>query len=425
MRNRVPDGEDGFSLLETVVAMMVFAVVAVVAASMLVSTLSVTKNGSQRVVAANLAAKYIEEARGMRALDIPDGGTVLPKVTLQGTEYTAQRTANYVASGSSTSLCAGGSSQLVYKLVTVTVTWPGMGTTQPVRSDTLKALGLGSDGLNQSRGVAAIGLLRADGTPLSGVTVSLSPLGQSRQTGVDGCALFTDLVPGTTYHASVDQPGHTGVYGDQLLPTATQGTTLSGIQVTAGEVTRRSADYDRAGSLAVSFTAPPGYPAPAALGVSLSNTAWVEGTRQFRDCSVVATSPKDCVSGAPRTAARLFPGLYGAWAGVCAPPPSSVAPTKVSSAEVASVSVPLAPLAVDLMNTLGEPVVGQTLHFAAKTGTPCTDAYSATSDASGAVQLSLPSGTWTIALSSSGAPVAEVTLDAYGTPVPRIPLVIA
>lgn len=424
MRNRVPDGDDGFSLLETIVAMMVFAVVAVVAASLLVSTLSVTKNGSQRVVAANLAAKYVEEARGMRALDIPDGGTVYPPVTLQGTTYTAQRTANYVASDSSTSLCAGGSSQLVYKLVTVTVTWPGMGTTKPVRSDTLKALGLGADGLNQSHGVAAVGLVRGDGTPLPGVTVSLSPLGQTRQTGVDGCALFTGLVPGTTYHASVNQPSHTGVYGDQLLPSGSQGTTLSSIQVTAGGVTRRSLDYDRAGSLAVSFTAAPGYPAPAALGVSLSNTAWSEGTRQFRDCSVVASSPKDCVSGTPRTAARLFPGLYGAWGGVCAPAPPSVALTKVNPAEVAPVSVPLAPLAVDLRNSQNQPVVGRTLHFTAKTGTPCADAYSAVSDGSGAVQLSLPSGTWTISLSAGGTPVAEVTLDAYGTPAPRVSLVI-
>ncbi len=428
MGNRLND-DAGFSLVETVVAMMVFAVVAVVAATMLVSTLSVTDSNRQRVAAANIAAKYVEEARGMRALDIPDGGTTYPAVTIQGTAYTAQRTANYVASGSQSSLCAGGGSDLVYKLVTVTVTWPGMGSVQPVRSDTLKALGLGEDGLNQTRGVAAVELLRADGTPLAGVSVTLSPGGVVRQTGVDGCALFTNLDPATTYAAAVDQPGHTGPYGDQALPTGGQGLPLQGITVTAGQVTRRSISYDLAGKLAVTFTSPPGYAPPSGVGVTLSSTLWSEGRLSHPDCALVTTSPKGCVSGSPRTAARLFPGLYGAWAGACAPAPASVATTRVKSAETASTTVPLAPLGVDLRRADGTPAAGTTLYLIAKTGTPCADSYALVSDASGSVQTSLPSGVWMLSLTAGGVNPPpggwqEVTLDAYGSVVPRQTVIV-
>jgi prepilin-type N-terminal cleavage/methylation domain-containing protein len=420
-----PTDEDGFSLVETVVAMMVFAVVAVVAASMLISTLSVSENSSQRVIAANLAATYVEEVRGMRALDIPDGGTVYPPVTVQGTSFTAQRTANYVSSGSTTSICAGGGSELVYKLVTVTVTWPDMGNTKPVRSDTLKALGLGEDGLNKTKGMAAIGLLRADGTPLAGVNVTLKPVGVTRQTGVDGCALFTGLDPAVTYEAAVDQPDHTGLYGDQALPAAGQGATLQGIVVKAGEVTRRSLDYDRAGKLAVSFSHALGYPAPPALGVTLSNTVWAEGTRVFPDCATVTTSPKDCVTGTPRVANRLFPGLYGAWAGTCSPAPASVTQTQVRPDQTSSASVPLAPLGVDLRDADGKPVAGRTLYLLPKSTVACSEAFSAVSDAAGSVQISLPSGTWILSLTADGSLIKpytswpEITLDAYGDPAPR------
>lgn len=425
-----PTDDDGFSLVETVVAMMVFAVVAVIAASMLVSTMSVTESSSQRVIAANLAAKYVEEARGMRALDIPDGGTTYAPVEVQGTKYTAQRTANYVASGSPTSICAGGGSELVYKLVTVTVTWPNMGSVKPVRSDTLKALGLGADGINKTRGMAAIGLLRADGTPPAGVTVTLTPAPvvgpATRQTGVDGCALFTDLDPTVSYNAAVNETDHTGPYGDQGLPAAGQGATLQNIAVTAGQITRRSLDYDRAGQLAVSFAHPAGYPAPSGLGVTLSNTAWAEGKRALRDCAVVATSPKGCVTGTPRTANRLFPGLYGAWAGTCAPAPASVAPTKVTSDQMATTTVPLAPLGVDLSTApLGQPAAGRTVYFTPQSAVACTEAFTAVSDGGGAAQISLPSGTWAVSLSAAppaGSP--QVVLDAYGAPAPRVTMVV-
>ena len=159
-------GDDGFSLVETVVAMAIFAVLAAVTGAVLLSALSMTSSSSRRTAAANIAARYVEEVRGMRALDIPDGGAALPDATVGGTTYKVKRTASYVASGESVSLCAGSGTAAAYKLVTIVVTWPDMGATQPVRADTLKALGLGVDGLTSTRGIAALQVLNAANQPV-------------------------------------------------------------------------------------------------------------------------------------------------------------------------------------------------------------------------------------------------------------------
>jgi type II secretory pathway pseudopilin PulG len=418
MRKRRSD-DDGISLVETVVAMMLFAVVAAVSAGLLGHIMGATRNNTQRVTAANLAAQYIEEIRGQRALDIPDGGKVYAPVLLAGTAYTVQRTANYVESDSATSLCAGTGSSLVYKLVTVTVTWPDMGTTEPVRSDTLKALGVGVDDLNPTLGMAAVQLLDEGGKALPGVAVTISPGGIVVQTGIDGCAVFPNLDPATTYTASVDQAGHTALRGEQLVQTAS-------LTIKAGEVTRTSLSYDKAGSLRVALSYPAGYLPPGALGVTLANTAWSEKTNSFPDCATVSTAPQGCVSGTPRTASRLFPGAYGAWAGACAPEPATVSTTRVDAGKASDVTVPLAPLVADLRDSAGEPLPNTTLYLTAKSATPCVEKLAAVSDATGTVATSLPSGTWILSLTSdgSGAPVTgwpEVTLDAYaGGSVPRI-----
>lgn len=402
-------GDEGFSLVETVVAMLLFAVVAAVSAGLLGNIMGVTRNNTQRVTAANLAAQYIEEVRGQRAVDIPDGGTPLPEVFAAGTRYTIQRTANYVQSTDATSLCASTGAKLAYKLVTVTVTWPDMGSTKPVRSDTLKALGVGADGLNAARGLAAVQLLDEGGKPVPGVSVVLNPTGSLVQTGIDGCAVFPNLDPALTYTAQVDQAGYTGLRGEQLLKTGA-------ITVKAAEVTRSSLKYDKAGLLRVTFSHPAGYTPPSALGVTLSNSAWTEGKNSFAEC--VGTAQQGCVSGTPRTASRLFPGSYGAWAGACAPQPVSVSATRVNAGQAADVTVPLAPLVVDLQDNTGKALPGATLHVLAKSATPCPDKGMAASDAAGIVQTSLPSGSWILSLTpdGSGAPAGgwpEVTLDAY------------
>src|SRR5664280_1267915 len=109
----------GFTLLEVVVSMVIFGVVALIVAGLIVNTIHLTSSSTQRTVAANLAAQQIEAVRDTRTLDIPDGQTVLPAKTVGGTTYTITQTANYVVGGASTSVCSGSGDQLSYKLITV------------------------------------------------------------------------------------------------------------------------------------------------------------------------------------------------------------------------------------------------------------------------------------------------------------------
>ena len=402
--------DEGVTLVETVVAMAVFAVVAAVTAGLLGQVLRVTRSNDQRVAAANLAAQHVEQLRGLRALDIPDGART-ESVTVGSTVYTVTRTATYVSSGASRSICddGAGAAGMAQKRVTVTVTWPDMGSAKPVRSDTLKALGVGVDGVDPTRGTAAVALQTAAGGPLSDVAVTLTPApagGATRTTGLDGCAVFTGLATGT-YAASVNHPDHTGRLGDQAV-------TFPAFSVAAGQVVRTAAPYDRAGALRATLTHLAGWAPPPTLGLTLRHP--YDGEVRFPDCSTTAAAPKQCVSGSPRTAARLFPGLYGVWAGACAPTPASPLTATVAAGRTADVAVPVAPLTADLRSRTGTPLAGATLYAVTTTST-CTATNAVVADATGTVQTSLPSGTWRLQLTAdgSGAPTTgwpTVTLDA-------------
>ena len=403
------EGDDGFTLVETLAAMVVFAILAVSVGGVILHTFDLSKSNTSRVAAANLATQRIEQTRALRALDVPDGSTVVsPKPMVNGVEYTVTQTANYVASGSGTSLCGGTSSSgstLAYKLVTVIVTWPNMGRVQPVRQDTLLSLGIGFNGTAADKGTGAIAVVGESGQPVPGVTVTLSPSSVQRVTGIDGCAVYAGLQPGTSYTATAAQPGYVSPPGD---PTATSGA----FTVTAGGVTRVPVTYQRAGALAAALVAPGGLTPPPTLELTLSSSNFPTPQRVFADCSTAATSPQGCVSGQPRTASALFPGQYGVWPGSCSDAkPTTVVTGTVTPAQTVSVSLPLAGVVVEVRDALGMPLTGRTVYalHAADTGCLSWTIWPLTPAGGSTQSLALPPGTWSFSFSP--------TLGTGGTPV--------
>lgn len=411
-------------MVEAVVSMVILAIVATVVATILVGALGVSRGASQRVTAANLAAKQIEAARSMRTLDIPDGATnpYGGPVLVGGTSYTVVQTASYVASDSSSgSACTGSGNSLAYKLVTVVVTWPNMRTVQPVRSDTLKALGFGADGLDQNSGAAAVSVTDSLGQPQQNVTVSLSPGNRSITTGVDGCAIFVGLAAPGSYTATLNATGYVGIDGS---PTVSK--TLG---VTAATVARVSLSYDLHGALAVTFQPPTGFVAPNSLPVTLSDAVWSGGPQAFPDCSTVGTAPVGCVSGTPRLAASLFPGNstypYTAWAGSCADakPANGGSSAIVGPGATAGVTVALAPVTVQVRSKqTGLPVTGKTINAVHASGTGCLGGYSVVLPSNGVSDFNgaLPNGTWTFQVTVSGTLYTStaVVLSSSISPVP-------
>jgi prepilin-type N-terminal cleavage/methylation domain-containing protein len=407
--DRVRSDDEGFSLVETLAAMVVFAILAVSVAGVVVHSFGLTKSNASRVAAANLAMQQIEATRALRAIDVPDGATVLsPKPMVNGVEYTVTQTANYVAADSSTSLCSGASTEsgveLAYKLVTVVVTWPGMGVVQPVRQDTLLSLGIGFSGVDGTKGSAAIAVTGASGQAQSGVLVTLSPAGTQISTGTDGCAVFSGLDPAGSYTAAVDQADYVGTSSAQAVSTAT-------FNVTAGGVTRLELQYEQVGALAMTLSGPEGLLPPATLDVTLSNPGFSSGERAFPDCATVSTAPHDCVSGTPRTAAALYPGQYGAWGGTCTDArPTTAVLADVPVSGTASATLPLAGVRAEVRSTPtaldpdGELVSGHTVYaLHASDGVCLAQSWPMAPAGSATPALALPQGTWTLALTADGS----------------------
>jgi hypothetical protein len=284
-----------------------------------------------------------------------------------------------------------------------------MGTVQPVRQDTLLALGLGFDGVDESKGTIAVGVNGGGGEPQSAVLVTLQPGSLTSMTGGDGCAVFSNLDPATSYTATLDQVGYVGTSGAQRIDSSEASVTASGI-------TRVDMTYQRAGALAVTLGAPLGLPVPPTLGVTLTSTLFPGSKQAFADCSLVSTAPQHCVSGSPRTATSLFPGQYGVWPGTCADAEPATPPDQhvVAESSTTSVAVTLAGARVQVRtyDTDGNlvPVTGQNVYALHQADTSCLSTQSHAMSPAGAADqaLALPQGTWTFALTSdgSGAPAA-------------------
>lgn len=413
-----PRGDDGFSMMEVIVAMVVFTVMATAALGLLLDTTDVARDNLRRTAAANLLTKQIEQARGQSAKDITDG-RVERTETVGGTTYTIVQTANYVPADSGVSICAGTGNTLSYKLVTVRVTWPEMGSIKPVRGDTLRALGVGEDGLDSTKGTLAVSVTGATGAAQEGITVTLSngSTSASRVTGQDGCAVFTGLAEGS-WSATVDQVGYTGAQNTQAV-TASLG-------VVANQVRRGTISYDTRRDVNAVLTTPAGAALPtgtvipAGLPLRVGGSYVTESTPP--SCTATAIVTTACSTGIPGTIRALFPEVYAVKAGSCTETtPSSVSvDLRPQSANGTTVNVPMAhPLIRVRVNGNSTYITNRpvTATHAAQSGSGCTagETYTLPAAANGGTRLALPYGTWTLSTPrTAGSSTLVTTTITYG-----------
>jgi prepilin-type N-terminal cleavage/methylation domain-containing protein len=408
-QTRQPDA--GFTLAEVLVAMSVFTVLVTVVLGLVVRTAGVAASNDRRGVAANLADRQLESARSQRAVDIVDGLTTRTE-TVGGVAYTVKQTASYVASGSTTSVCSGTGSSLAYKLVTVSVTWPDMGRVKPVRIDTLRAVGIGVDGLDTATGSVAVSVVGADGAPVSGTLVTLTPGGSTRTTGEDGCAVFTSLAAGT-YTASASTAGSVGTAN-------TQTASVTSLGVTAGALARGTLLYDVARTLDLTLSGTAGYTAPAGIRAVLRNSYLAEAP--YPTCT---GTPQGCVTALPGQARYLFPAVYDVWAGTCSDAKAAagavttvdLGPTSTTTTAALRTGSAL----VDVRSLLGVSLAGRTVtatHAAEPTGLGqrCVggETYTLPVTAAGGVGVLLPAGAWTFTVPNGVLPVTA-TLGTSGS----------
>jgi hypothetical protein len=300
---------------------------------------------------------------------------------------------------SANTICASGSgSTLAYKLVTIEVTWPGMGQLKPVRADTLKAIDTFD---STSTGNVAMSVTGFDGV-LADVPVTLTPstgpVVGPQATGGDGCTFFSNFATGV-YTATPNLAGYVG----------TSNTLSPQLSVSAANPTlvRATLTYAAARSANVALDLPAGSTLVPGVVVQLQGTFMT--VHSIPTC--LSTTTSECITGLPGMLKNVYPDTYTVKAGTCtetAPSAQSIPLTGAASA-LPTVTVPFGAITVNVQTLLGAPVVGRPVtftHLAPATG--CTEPpYSITSATAGSM-VALPYGTWTVATTSVGTGIGVI-----------------
>jgi hypothetical protein len=272
-------------------------------------------------------------------------------------------------------------------------------TTKPVRADTLRALGVGTDGLDATRGTLAVSVVGASGAPTEDVPVTLTPGNVRRTTGSDGCAVFPSLLPGT-YTATASIAGYTGSLN-------TQTASLTGLGVVAGGVRRGVLLYDRVRSVDVETDAPAGAVVPPGFAVRAGDTYTVEST--LPTCVGTAV-PAACAVATPGLVRGLFPETWSFKVGACSEAAPSQVVADLRPALLAltppTVTIPVGAVRVDVQTPAGsQPGRAVTATHAAAPGCPSGETWTLPSTVTGGAWLVLPYGTWIFTSSNVAVPV--------------------
>lgn len=204
-------GDEGLSITEVIIALMVFTVVILGLAYSLATMTKLVSDDKNREVAAGLAAQEVDKVRAVGdAFQVQSAPNQAQ--TVGATTYTIKRTTEWVNTDGSSATCGGAGGNLQYKRVSVEVSWPNMLVLKnSVRSDTILAPATRIN--DPSYGTILVSVLGADGTGRPGVSVSATAtsggasVGTIPATDSDGCSYVLKVTPGT-YKVSVSKTGY-------------------------------------------------------------------------------------------------------------------------------------------------------------------------------------------------------------------------
>jgi prepilin-type N-terminal cleavage/methylation domain-containing protein len=231
---RANDG--GFTMVEVLVAMMLFTIVSVSIVGSLIAIRTISASANLRQTAQNLAAGALDKARTVTDITTLNGGTTTQ--TVGNRTFTLTESVAWVGSIiGSASQCSSGSGNMIARSVTVSVTWNGMGGQNPVTMSTVVAP---DTRLNTAgNGAILVSVRAASGAGLAGVTAKAKPAaanpnGASTTAGpfttdADGCVFIPGVTPGN-YDVTISMAaaGNAYVGSDQTAsPLTDTGVTVS------------------------------------------------------------------------------------------------------------------------------------------------------------------------------------------------------
>ncbi|HXY91247.1 MAG TPA: prepilin-type N-terminal cleavage/methylation domain-containing protein, partial [Acidimicrobiia bacterium] len=252
------EGEHGFTIVELMVAIAIFAILMTAAALGMNGALNLTRNNRQRSVAANLAAQQMDSIAAEDFSQVPIGASPPTTQTVDSTVYTITQNSEWVGPTTSTSDCSGGANaNPAYLRVTVTVTWPQMNGVLPVQNQTILTPPVGTYDANS--GNIGVTVLDRNATPEANIPVTATDSAGNATTILttpDGCAFFAYETPGT-YTVTMSVAGYVTDQGAQPA--------TSTVSVVAGSSVQSQFSYDRAATLQLTLTGAAGGTVPNAV----------------------------------------------------------------------------------------------------------------------------------------------------------------
>lgn len=252
LRARLTRDESGMGIVEILVALMIFSIVAIGMTYSMIAMTRLSGDSQARETAANLAAAEIDRVAAM-----PDAfnvhSMVTPKqVVVDGITFNVDLNVGWVSANGSTGKCGIGGGNLQYKRVNVTVTWDGMYLQNPVRADS--ALAPSTRINDPTAGTILVSVVNEAGEGQQGIAVSASRIGAGvgitdpiDPTDVDGCS-YVLKAPPANYNLTISKSGYIDT-NQVLLPTTTQ------ITVTAGTATAVPLQADQAATFTLKYAA--------------------------------------------------------------------------------------------------------------------------------------------------------------------------
>ncbi|MCB8995926.1 MAG: type II secretion system protein [Actinobacteria bacterium] len=399
--------DEGFSLVEMMVSLMILAMVTSGFAYGLNLAMAVTREDRARVQATNLAARELETLRNefgasktaptsigalsgvINPHQLP-GATQGDPLVLDGREFTVVRTVEWLPAGTGTSPCDGGTAVTYPSLgVNVQVSWVEGGEQRDVESNTVLTPPKGT--LASIEGFIAAKVTGADGTGVASLPVDIAGPGgsQTRVTAADGCAVFALTTVGN-YTVTLDEEGYVSFDGQE--------TTSKQAAVSEGSIQVVPFSYDAAATLELEYVM------AAEAGTEFLMPTPVPAVTLFN--ASLPTMGKLEISSGTTTVSGLwpYPDGYSVWAGTClvndpaTTGGSRADPETPDPGQTVTAEVLLQPVQATYVDEEGLPIVGMEIVATTTDSTGCqeTEFLLGTTDDAGVVRSGLPYGSWTL-----------------------------
>jgi prepilin-type N-terminal cleavage/methylation domain-containing protein len=374
-RSSVRDG--GFTIVEVMVAMLVFVIVSTATIAILVAGLRTIRDSSDRVSAASIARSKVEDLRATGANSLTQGVTT--ETSADGRFTISTETYWVPVTDQALSSCVvGNNPNLQESRMRAHVEVIGGRLQAP---QTIDALIQPKDDVPLANvGSMTVLVKDSDGaTPVPGTVVrgTHSSLVYAFEAVTDpfGCIFAPNLVPGT-WTVVASKAGY--------VPPAT-GADDSGVDVLAGQNSPAEFSLAQSGALSVD-SAYPNYPIPRQI--------------PFQMAPDPLSSLPDPLPEYPVSISGMYPGTYRLWLGPCLETPASEYQANVTGG--ATTAVPLPGVRVDLVAPPGTSIriVG-----GGTAACPPTVDYPVGSTNSESIQrVNLPIGTWSFQPTGPGLP---------------------